>query len=83
MEKSKSVKKIISLAEEMIKTGDGESALGGHALKFVALFLALGHIDLIMQVFGAMASLIKRTEGEEEPETGLITPVKSDIIVPN
>lgn len=83
MDKAKTMKKISTLADEVIKTGDKESAVAGHALKFVALFLALGYIELLMAFFGNLGTLIKWTEEKEESGEPLIMPVPSDIIQPN
>ena len=85
METPKTLKKIDNLATEVIKTGDEESVLAGHALKFVCLFLARGYIQLLMAFFGNLATLMKWTEDEKkgaQPYSGLIVP-PSDIIAPN
>ena len=83
MDKAKTLKKIKSLSEEILKEGDKESVVAGHALKFVCLFLALGYIELLMAFFGNLGTLIKWTEEKEEGGEPLIMPVPSDIIQPN
>lgn len=83
MDKAKTLKKIRTLSDEIIKEGDKESAVAGHALKFVALFLALGYIELLMAFFGNLGTLIKWTEEKEEQDEPLILPAISDIIQPN
>ena len=80
MDKTKTLKKIDNLADEVIKTGDEESVLAGHALKFVCLFLARGYIQLLMSFFGNLATLMKWTE---ESKSQLVVPVQPDIVVPN
>ncbi len=82
MDKAKALKKINTLSEEMQKTGDEESVLAAHCLKFVALFLALGYIQLLLAFFGNLGQLIKWTEDKEGPKSSMIMP-GSDILIPN
>ena len=86
MDKTKTLKTITTLADEILKTGDEESVLAAHALKFVVCFLARGYIQLLMAFFGNLAQLIKWVEDEKgsplSPGSGLIVP-PSDIMSPN
>lgn len=87
MDKAKTLKKISNLADEILKTGDEESVLAAHALKFVVCFLARGYIALLMTFFGNLAQLMKWTEDDAKgkgapPGSELILP-PSDIINPN
>lgn len=82
MDKAKTLKKINSLHDEILKTGDEESVFAAHCLKFVCLFLALGYIQLLLAFFGNLGQLIKWTENKEEPGSSLVLP-GSDIIQPN
>ncbi len=82
MDKTKTLKKIRTLSDEILKTGDEESVLAAHALKFVALFLALGYIQLLMAFFGNLGTLIKWTEDKEEAEGPLVMPAMPDIMIP-
>ncbi len=83
MDKAKTLKKIRALSDEILKTGDEESVIAAHALNFVALFLALGYIQLLMAFFGNLGQLIKWTEDKEEAGEKLVLPAISDIIAPN
>ena len=86
MDKTKTLANITVLADEILKTGDEESVLAAHALKFVVCFLARGYIGLLMSFFGNLAQLIKWVEEEKGSSLasggGLIVP-PSDIISPN
>jgi len=83
MDKTKTLKKIKALSEEIQKTGDEESVLAAYSLNFVALFLALGYIQLLLAFFGNLGQLMKWTEDKESTDERLIMPVVSDIIAPN
>lgn len=83
MEKPKTLKKIRSLSDEILKAGDEESVMAGHCLNFVALFLALGHIDFLLSLFGNLGILLQRLEGGKTKDDPLIVIPRSDIIAPN
>ncbi len=84
MDKTKTLKKIKALSDEIQKMGDEESVLAAYSLNFVALFLAVGHIDLLLAFFGNLGALIKRTEEKKVGSDPLVIPIAAaDIIKPN
>ncbi|GAG79185.1 unnamed protein product [marine sediment metagenome] len=83
MDKAKTLREISNLSDKILKTGDEESVLAAHALRFVCVFLARGYIQLLMAFFGNLATLMKWTEDEKGTKRQLVVPAVSDIVAPN